>query len=82
MGIISDWKMFFCWHKMLAYLLALGYIILISIIYVLSAIIALQNEKIDTLEHLIDIQYNTKTYQYPNKQKSEKKHYFIRVSPR
>ena len=59
MGIISDFKMFLYWYKMLAYLLALGYIVLIFIIFVLSLIIAQQNEDIDTLKYIDDNQYNT-----------------------
>lgn len=82
MGIISDFKMFLYWHKMLAYLLALGYIILISIIFVLSLIIAQQNEEIDILRHLDDNQYNTKAEQYFSKRKSDKKYHFMRISHR
>lgn len=52
MGIIGDFKMFLYWHKMLAYLIALGYIVLIFVIFVLSLIIAQQNEDIDTLKYI------------------------------
>lgn len=72
MGIISDFKMFLYWHKMLAYLIALGYIVLIFVIFVLSLIIAQQNEDIDTLKYIDDNQCNTKIDEYPNKRKSEK----------
>lgn len=82
MGIISDLKMFFYWHKMLAYLFALGYIVLISIILVLSLIIAQLNEEIDTLKYIDDNQYNTKVEQYPNKRKIEKKCHFVQVNHR
>ena len=77
MGIISDFKVFFYWHKMLAYLLALGYIVL-----VLSLIIAQQNEDINMLRDVDDNQYNTQTEQYFNKRKYEKEYHFIHINRR
>ena len=82
MGIISDFKMFLYWYKMLAYLLALGYIVLIFIIFVLSLIIAQQNEDIDTLKYIYDNQYNTKIDEYPDKLQAERKYHFIQFHHR
>lgn len=82
MGIISDFKMFLYWHKMLAYLFAFGYVVLIIIIFVLSLIIAQQNEEIGILRYILDNQYNTKTEQYSNKRKFEKKFHFTHLSHR
>ena len=82
MGIISDFKVFFYWHKMLAYLLALGYIVLIFIIFVLSLVIAQQNEDINMLRHFGDNQYNNQTEQYFNKRKYEKEYHFMHISHR
>ena len=82
MGIISDFKMFLYWYKMLAYLLALGYIVLIFIIFVLSLIIAQQNEDIDTLKYIDDNQYNTKIDECPDKRQAERKYHFIQFHHR
>ena len=82
MGIISDFKMFLYWYKMLAYLLALGYIVLIFIIFVLSLIIEQQNEDIDTLKYIDDNQYNTKIDEYPDKRQVERKYHFIQFHHR
>lgn len=60
----------------------LGYIILIFVIFVLSLIIAQQNEDIDTLKYIDDNQYNTEIDEYPDKRKSEKKYHFIQIHHR
>jgi len=62
--------------------IGVSYIVLIFIIFVLSLIIAQQNEDIDTLKYIDDNQYNTKIDEYPDKRQAERKYHFIQFHHR